>query len=111
MRTTPDDAVMSDLRLLCFARGRPGRWEAICVDLDIAVQGASQQEVLSLMETSVTGYLRSLDDETPEIRARLLRRKAPWYVRTGLLLGFLRHALTRRDRGDLRATYELPCPA
>ena len=102
---------MSDLRLLCFARGRPGRWKAICVDLDIAVQGASHAEVLALMETSVQAYLSSIEAEEPAVRAQLLARKAPWHVRAGLLIGFLWHALVRGDRGDLRATYELPCPA
>ncbi|MET7247394.1 hypothetical protein ABZT49_28990 [Methylobacterium sp. EM32] len=101
---------MTDLRLLCFAKGRPGRWEAICVDLDIAVQGETQQEVLTLMQTSIANYLEAVNAEEPAVRALLLRRRAPWHVRAGLVIGFLWHALTRRDRGDYRASYELPCP-
>ena len=36
-------------RLLCFAEGKEGDWEGICVDLDIAVQGASFNEVCELL--------------------------------------------------------------
>ena len=31
--------------LLCFARGHEGSWEGLCVDYDIAVQGASFGQV------------------------------------------------------------------
>ncbi|AWN49554.1 hypothetical protein DK419_27105 [Methylobacterium terrae] len=102
---------MTDLRLLCFAKGRPGLWEAVCVDLDIAVQAETQDEVLALMRTSIDAYLHSLEAEEPAVRERLLRRRAPWHVRTRLLLGFMWHTLTRRSRDDYRASYELPCHA
>lgn len=102
---------MPDMRLLCFSRGRPGHWEAICVDLDIAVQGETHNEVIALLEASIRSYLEALADEEPAVRARLLRRRAPWYVRFSLVMGFLWHALTRRDDGDYRASYELPCHA
>lgn len=69
---------MPDMRLLCFSRGRPGHWEAICVDLDIAVQGETHNEVIALLEASIRSYLEALADEEPAVRARLLRRRAPW---------------------------------
>jgi hypothetical protein len=111
MNMIPKDAAMSDLRLLCFAHGRRGQWEAVCVDLDIAVQGETQRDVYLLMETSIISYLESISHEEPAVRKRLLRRRAPWHVRTRLLLGFLFHAITRREKDDLRASYEMPCPA
>ena len=101
---------MTNLRLLCFARGRPGAWEAICVDLDIAVQAETQKEAFLLLETSILEYLSSLADESPEDRARLLKRRTPLYIRIGLALGFMWHTLRSR-KGDYRATFDLPCPA
>ncbi len=102
---------MTDLRLLCFARGRPGAWEAICVNLDIAVQAATQKEAFLLMETSILKYLDSLKDESPEDRARLLARRTPFFTRAKLVLGFLWHTLRTPKDPDYRASFEMPCHA
>lgn len=103
---------MTDLRLLCYVRGQGSLWEGICVDLDIAVQAESQKEAFLLLETSVLEYLRSLADETPEVRQKLLNRKAPFRVRAALALDLLWHTLRRRgsDR-EFRAGFDMPCPA
>lgn len=97
-------------RVQCFARGVDGDWEAICPDLDIAVQGESFEHVRRLLNDSVETYIADVLQEAPRERARLLNRRAPLHVRLGLALGFLVHSL-RRDGDDYRAGFDLPCPA
>lgn len=101
--------------LLCFARGRPGEWEAICLDYDLAVQGETFQDVERLLEISIEDYVESARQEAPAIRDRLLNRTAPARVRLGYFLGFLWHGLRHRrnrDNGDrLEHSFQMPCPA
>lgn len=48
--------------LYCCASGREGAWQAICVDLDIAVQGRSFEEVSRLLEEAIGLYLQTVND-------------------------------------------------
>ncbi len=70
--------------ITCYAWGRPGSWEAICADFDLAVQGVSLEEVRSELNDAVETY-RSYIAELPEAeRGRLLKRKAPLGLRIKL---------------------------
>lgn len=71
--------IMTSRSFLCYAHGRDGDWEAICVDLDVAVQGASFEEVQMLLNEAVVEYVDAPMFETPKVRAQLLNRKAPWH--------------------------------
>jgi hypothetical protein len=42
--------------VLCFAQGREGRWEGICLDYDIAVAGRSFEEVRAVLTEAVRTY-------------------------------------------------------
>ena len=75
--------------LHCYAEGRDGDWEAICLDLDIAVQGSSFEEVSMSLREAIALYLDAVEDLPPEERAKLLHRRAP----VGVRLRFLGHAL------------------
>jgi predicted RNase H-like HicB family nuclease len=75
--------------LHCYAEGRDGDWEAICLDLDIAVQGSSFDEVFRSLQQAISLYLETVTDLPPEERRALLHRSAPFAVR----LKFLTHAL------------------
>ena len=97
-------------RLLCFAQGTDGDWEAACPDLDIAVQGRSYEEVYDLLNTAIQGYVQAALHEDDATRERLLRRRAPFLVRVSYLLGFLRAAWTSRD-DRLRHGFTVPCAA
>lgn len=99
------------LRLLCYLRGHDDQWQGICVDLDIAVQAETQKAAFLLLETSIVEYLHSLRDEAPEVRHRLLNRKAPFRVRAALALDLLWHTIRRRKDTEFRAGFEMPCPA
>lgn len=73
----------------CHAEGKNGDWHAICMDLDIAVQGSSFEEVFHSLNDAISLYLETVADLPAEDRERLLHRPAPWPVR----LKFLRYAL------------------
>lgn len=70
--------------LRCFAWGGGTEWQALCIDLDIAVQGASFEEVEASLATAVEMYLDTVVGLPPEEQARLLSRRVPWHVRVGL---------------------------
>jgi len=75
--------------LACYARGGSEGWEAICVDLDIAVQGETFDEVYHLLRAEIADYLACAAQEAPDQARRLMTRSAPWYVRLRLKLAFL----------------------
>jgi len=87
-------------KLLCFASGRPGDWEAICLDYDIAVQGRTFEEAQSLLELSINDYVESAAKEEPEIRDRLLKRSAPARVWLQYIFSFLWHTFRRKRLSD-----------
>ena len=68
-----------DLR--CCAHGGGTEWQALCVDLDIAVQGVSFDEVRSSLTTAIDMYLETVTGLPAEERTAFLRRRSPWHVR------------------------------
>lgn len=97
-------------RLLCFAQGTEGDWEAACPDLDIAVQGRSYEEVYDLLNTAIQDYVQAATQEDRATRQRLLNRRAPFLVRLSYVVDFLRATLTSRD-DRLRHGFTVPCAA
>jgi predicted RNase H-like HicB family nuclease len=97
-------------RLLCFAQGTEGDWEAACPDLDIAVQGRSYEEVYDLLNTAIQDYVQAAIQEDRATRQRLLNRRAPFLVRLSYVLGFLRAAYTSNDN-QLRHGFTVPYAA
>jgi hypothetical protein len=100
---------MSNRTLHCYAEGRDGEWEAICLDLDIAVQGRSFEEVFSSLREAVSLYLETVADLEPKEQRSLLRRSAPISVR----LKFLAHAVRGlfSDRQGQRHQFTMPLAA
>lgn len=94
----------------CYAHGQPGSWEAICVDLDIAVQGSSFDEVKGLLDNAVRTYVQDAVAESPEVSKQLLNRRAPLWVRLKFAWAYLVH-ITRRNDGEMQAGFDVPCPA
>ena len=80
---------MAHKSLRCYAEGRDGDWEAICLDLDIAVQGSSFEEVFGSLQEAIALYLESVTALRRPNERDLLHRPAPFPVR----LKFLTHAL------------------
>jgi hypothetical protein len=97
--------------LWCFAHGRPGSWQAICVDLDIAVQGGSFEEVQQFLSHAISTYVEDAMQEEPAVRDRLLKRRAPLFTRLKCFASFFKAAIQNRKGSDeSRHGFTLPCP-
>lgn len=100
--------------LHCYAHGHGDSWEAICTDLDIAVQGKSLADVRETMRAAIFAYVEAAHAEAPDVEKQLLSRRAPWYVRARVHLGLLCYQVcshfNRRD-GDTLSNFNVPCPA
>jgi len=101
------------VELICVARGRDGAWEAICLDLDIAVSGASFKEVRSTLAGAIESYIADAMREDEPTRTQLLRRRVPFFSRIRWTWPFIVSALFGRKKRDATETREfpLPCPA
>ena len=99
--------------LRCAAEGSRGQWEAICLDLDLAVQGQSFEEVYKELNEMIVGYLETVSTYSPAEQARLINRKAPFGLRFRYTVRYLLASLFGRDsnkeRHDFTALRE--CPA
>jgi hypothetical protein len=97
-----------------YAEMRPdGRWEAVCLDFDIAVEGASLDEAVQQITKGVREYLDYVDKLPAEERRRFLRRRVPLSVRLSFAWRSLTTILLGRLAGDQRprADLTLSCPA
>lgn len=90
---------------LCFAHGSDQGWEAICVDLDIAVQGDSFDDVRNGLNHAVETFVEDAAAESDEDRASLLSRRAPWHVIAGLTFKLILANAKRRRARDMQATF------
>ena len=85
-------------KLTCYAWGKPGDWEALCVDLDIATQGDSFAEVKRDLELAVEDFLDYAAELPENNRKFLLNRRAPWGLHLRLALRHQWSMLTRTCR-------------
>jgi predicted RNase H-like HicB family nuclease len=93
--------------LHCYAEGRDGDWEAICLDLDIAVQGRSFEEVFLSLQEAISLYLETVDDLPADQQPSLLHRPVPLLIR----LKFLVHAVRGLFSGsDDRQRHQFTVP-
>ena len=97
--------------IMCFARGHQGSWEALCVDFDIAVQGASFEEVRSDLEAAIRQYVSFANEQDAPARAKLLGRRAPWHVNLAWIARVAWHGLLRSGSRDTPAAFPVACPA
>lgn len=99
--------------LYCYASGREGAWEAICLDLDIAVQGRTFEEVSVLLREAIGLYLETVDELPESERAAFLSRPVPFWTRLGFAIQAFWSTLRARADGELKHqfTMALPMPA
>lgn len=97
--------------LHCYASGRDGQWEGICLDLDIAVQGRSFEEVQASLTKAVAMHLERVMELPVEERAELLHRPVPLLVRLRYALEAFFLAASLRDDGPYKHQYTMPAPA
>lgn len=101
-------------KLTCYAWGKPGDWEALCVDYDLAAQGESLAEVRRELSDAVGTFLDYVSDLPESERQTFLNRKAPLALRWRLALVYRLYALLyalklRTDRGEISyAVFAVP---
>ena len=99
-------------QLLCYAEGRGDQWEAICVDLDLAVQGHSFLEVQDSLNEAIAGYFEAVAEEDDAVRQQLLNRRAPLLIRMRYAWRWLLASVLHRGPDDRSlAGYQTACPA
>ena len=81
----------------CMVECRDGDWVAICVDLDIAVQGGSFAEVKDSLRGAIDLYLDRVRELPENEQRRLLNRRAPWPLRVKFLFWSLIDRFARLD--------------
>lgn len=79
---------MSDISYTGYAWRKDGVWEAICIDLDISVQGSTFDEVYHGLTEAVADYVETVLDMSEEDRDRLLRRRVPFGVRLRIQIDY-----------------------
>ena len=96
-----------------YAEGRPGEWEAICLDLDIAAQGPTFEAAIASLRGSVELYLEELHQLPENERQKFLNRKVPLSLRVKFLWHAFRLTFSNRDNGNPkeRAEFLMPCRA
>lgn len=62
--------------LRCYAEGREGSWEALCLDFNIAIQGDSFEEVSKSLKCEIEEYIEYAYTLPESERKDLLERKA-----------------------------------
>ncbi len=97
-------------RLLCYAQGHSGAWEAFCLDLDLAVQGRSFEEVYLSLQAAIRDYVEAALKEDGQTAERLLKRKAPIFERFRFYARYLGSILKSSNEEETHG-FTLPCPA
>lgn len=96
--------------LRCYAEGHNKDWEAICLDLDVAVQGESFEDVFHALNESIQLHIEAVMALPESEQAHLLRRPAPFLVRLKFLLYVLRSMFSRSDDANgYHHQFTVPC--
>ncbi|MDZ7868844.1 MAG: hypothetical protein U5L02_06500 [Rheinheimera sp.] len=67
----------NDLILRCYAKKDGDVWVAVCIDLCLAAQGQTLNEVKQKLEVMTRSYIKGAFEEDREYAGQLLARKAP----------------------------------
>jgi hypothetical protein len=102
--------------LECIAHGSGSKWQAICLDLDIAVQAQSLHDVTRILQECVASYVHDALEQDEPTRSQMLNRSAPLSVRATWAVRMFMATLVRRrlDQEDKRETtvgFPVECPA
>jgi predicted RNase H-like HicB family nuclease len=101
------EAELAARSLRCYAEGGDGDWEAICLDLDIAVQGRSFEDVFDSLQAAISLYFESVAELPADQRPALLHRPVPVPVRLKFLAHLVRGPFSG---GDNRQRHQFTMP-
>lgn len=97
--------------LRCYAEGRGGEWEAICLDLDIAVQDNSFENVFQALNDAIALHLEAVSTLPESEHAHLLNRPAPLPLRLKFVFYALRSLFSHDDEDGFHHQFTLPSAA
>ncbi len=97
-------------KLLCYAEGHEGAWQAFCLDFDLAVQGRTFEEVYGRLLATIADYVEGAHGEDRSTKERLLNRKAPILERVRFYWHYLK-ALRKDRTEEMTHGFTIPCPA
>lgn len=103
----PGETDLADRTLHCSAEGRDGDWEAICLDLDIAVQGRSFEEVFGSLQEAISLYFEAVAELPANQRPALFHRPVPLPIRLRFLVHVIRGLFSA---GDDRQRHQFTMP-
>jgi hypothetical protein len=103
---------MAEKYLLCVAHRHGDQWEAICLDLDLAVQGTSLAEVQKQLNSAISSYIEDAAKEPEPARSQLLYRRAPLSARIAWLWpSVMSGVFDRRGSKNASVPFTAACPA
>jgi hypothetical protein len=112
-KDTDRDMKMRD-PLECIAHGSGRDWQAICLDLDIAVQADSLQNVTRILQEAITSYVEDAMAQDEPTKTALLNRSAPFSVRASWAFRLFMATLFRHRRDqinrDTTVGFPVECP-
>lgn len=97
--------------LRCYAEGRDSEWEAVCLDLDISVQGESFEDIFHALNEAIALYFQAVMALPEAERPHLLDRPAPFMLRLRFLIYALRSIFSRGDDDGYHHQFTLPSAA
>lgn len=98
------------MMLRCFAEQHDGAWEALCVDLDLAVKATASSRFTATWPRPWRSIWTTCTLPAAEQR-RLLRRRAPLALRLRFVGAALALAFLPRPERRGRAEFTLPAAA
>ena len=107
----PEGAELATRTLHCYAEGEDGDWEAICFDLDIAVQGSSFEEVFGSLQEAISLYLETVADLPTDQQPALLHRPVPFTLRLKFLARAARGLFSSGSADRQRHQFTMPLAA
>jgi hypothetical protein len=103
---------MAEKYLFCVAHRHGDQWEAICLDLDLAVQGTTFAEVQEQLNAAISSYVEDAAKEPEPTRSQLLGRRAPLSARIAWLWPVVVSAVfDRRDGKNASVQFPVACHA
>ncbi len=97
--------------LRCYAEGRNGEWEAICLDLDIAVQEKSFEDVFHALNEVIALHVEAVTALPETEHAHLLDRPAPLSLRLKFFFYALRSLFPHDDEDGYHHQFTVPSVA
>jgi hypothetical protein len=104
---------MTTFSYFCIAEGCDDQgWQAICLNLDIAVEGATLADAKMRLDAAVGDYIEQVLKLPAADRRRLLNRSIPFALKLEYAFRLFWHSLrSKRRDGGQQASFEIPCHA